>query len=229
MITNACDELSLPRPSIVVSSSDQQARQLLRLANDEGRSLAKRFGWSALTNEQTFTATATSVQVTASAIPTDFAWMVPDTFWNRTSRRQIFGPIDNTEWQQIQGSLVSSINPAFRIRGGTIHMTPTPTTGDTCAYEYISTKWCQSSGGTAQTAWAADSDTGKLDESLMTLGIVWRFLQAKGLDYQGQMSNYEREVTDAILRDGSRSRLSMDMRSGTRRPQAPIMPDTLVF
>jgi hypothetical protein len=229
LIQNVCDELTLPRPSVVAGGTDQQIRQLFQLANTEGRSLAKRHGWQVLTSEQTFTTTATTVQVTASAIPSDFAWILPETMWNRTSRRRVYGPIDNQEWQEIQGSSIQSINPAFRIRSNTIHITPAPTTGQTVAYEYVSKNWCQSSGGTAQSVWTADSDTGKLDENIMKLGIIWRFKAVKKMDYATELSNYEREVTDAIMRDGSRPRLSTNMVSGQRVPRAPLTPDTLEF
>jgi hypothetical protein len=229
IVKDACDELSLPRPTAVITATDPQVRQLLRLANVEGRSLAKRHGWQVLTSEHTFTTTASAVQLTASAIPSDFGWIVPETMWNRSSKRRVYGPIDNQEWQGIQGSSVSSIDPAFRIRGNTILMTPTPTTGHSIYYEYISKNWCQSNAGVAQAAWAADADTGRLDEYLMTLGVVWRFRKAKKLAFADELAVYEREVTDAILRDGSRPRLSLNATSGERSPRPPTTPDTLVF
>lgn len=229
MIQGACDELTLPRPTVVVAATDEQVRQLLRIAQVEGRSLAKRHGWQALSTEQSFTTTATAVQVTASAIPSDLAWIVPETMWNRTLKRRVYGPIDKQEWQETQGTSITQVNPAFRIRGNTILITPTPTTGQSIFYEYISTKWCQSSGGTPAAAWAADTDTGRLDENIMSLGIIWRFRAAKGLPFAPELANYEREVADAIMRDGSRPRLSMDTASTVRAPRAPITPDTLIF
>lgn len=229
IVQGVCDELSLPRPSVVVTSTDQQVRQLLRLANVEGRSLAKRHGWQVLTTEHTFTTTATAVQVTASAIASDFGWIIPETMWNRTSKRRVYGPLDNQDWQQIKGNSINNVNPAFRIRNNTILMTPNPTTGHSIYYEYISKNWCQSSGGTAQSAWAADTDTGRLDEHLMTLGVVWRFKAAKKIQYAEELAAYEREVADAIMRDGSRPRISMNAISGERVPRAPTTPDTIVF
>jgi hypothetical protein len=229
MVKDACDELSLPRPNVVANSTDPQVRQLFRLANVEGRNLAKRHNWQVLTSEHTFTTTATAVQLTASALPTDFNWIIPETMWNRSSRRRVYGPIDNQEWQGIKGSSVNSVDPAFRIKGNTILLTPNPTTGHSIYYEYVSKNWCQSSGGTAQAAWAADTDTGRLDEFLMTLGIVWRFRKAKKLNFADEFAVYEREVTDAIIRDGSRPRLSTNSMSDERSPRPPTTPDTLVF
>jgi hypothetical protein len=229
MVKDACDELSLPRPTVVIAATDPQVRQLLQLANVEGRNLAKRHNWQVLTTEHTFTTTATAVQLTASALPTDFGWIIPETMWNRSSKRRVYGPIDNQEWQQVKGNSVNNVDPAFRIRNNTILLTPNPTTGHSIYYEYVSKNWCQSSGGTGQSRWAADTDTGKLDEFIMTLGLVWRFRKAKKLNFTDELAVYEREVTDAILRDGSRPRLSTNVVSGERVPRAPTTPETLVF
>jgi hypothetical protein len=122
-----------------------------------------------------------------------------------------------------------TVDPAFTVRGGAIYITPTPTAGDTVAYEYVSTKWCQSSGGTAQTEWAADTDTSKLDEALHVLDLIWRFKQAKGLEYAADLAAFERRVTDKLMRDGVKPRISTSEVDYDRIPQGPQVPDTLVF
>lgn len=227
MIQNAARRLSIPVPSVVVASSDIQVLQLLQCAQDEGRSLASRHLWQALTTEKTFTTVAAAAQT--NAIPSDFDRIVPETMYNRTRTRRVWGPVSNDEWQEYQATLAARVDPAFRIRGSSLLITPTPTAGDTVAYEYISKNWCQTSGGTGQSAWAADTDTGVLDEPLMTLGVIWRFRADKGLDYANSQSEYERRVADAILNDGARPRLGMDARPQQFKPTAPTVPDTLVF
>lgn len=227
IIKDACDELTLPRPAVVINDTNDQTRHLLRLAQNEGRSLAKRHAWQALTTEHSFVTVAADAQT--SSIPADFAWIIPDTMFNRTLRRKVWGPLDQASWQETKSSLITTVDPTFRIRGNSILITPEPAAGQSVYYEYISTKWCQSSGGVAQAAWAADSDTGRLDEYLMTLGVIWRFRAGKGLEFSAALAAYEREVADAIIRDGSRPRLSSSTVERNRVPQAPTTPDTLVF
>ena len=65
-------------------------------------------------------------------------------------------------------------------------------------FEYQSNEWCESSGGTGQTAWADDADVGVLDEELMLLGIEWRFRRAKGLSYLGMLNDYNNLVDKRI-------------------------------
>ena len=65
-----------------------------------------------------------------------------------------------------------------------------PTAGDTWTFEYVSSNWCQGASGTAQSAWAEDTDTGILDEKLMKLDIIWRWKASKSLEYADDLSNF---------------------------------------
>lgn len=206
VIQNSCDRLGLTRPSVAYTSSDPQIRQLLGLAQQEGKELAKRHAWQKLTKEKTFTATATEEQ--SSAVPSDFDRFIDETMFNRSRKRPVFGPITPQEWQFTKSVVSTTIVEHWRQRGDSIMLTPTPTAGDTYAYEYVAVNWCQSEAGTAQSAWAADTDTGILPEELMTDGVVWRFLRAKGFDYAEAMRTYELQVAQAVARDGGKKNLN---------------------
>ena len=208
VISGTLARLALPTTTAVIDSTDATVRQLLQLAQREGRELARRATWKALQTEKTFTTVATAAQT--SALPTDLDWIIPDTMFNRTLKRRVQGPVGADEWQLIQSSLSSSVFPAFRIRGTSLLITPTPTAGQTVAYEYMSKYWCASSAGSGQTAWAADADTALLDEELITSGLVWRFKAAKGLGYAADQQAYEIQVMQAIMREGVRPRISTD-------------------
>ncbi len=225
IVSDACDRMGLTRPTSVTTSSDQNVRVLLGLAQEEGKSLAKRHDWQVLQAEHTFA----TVDATASyALPSGFRYIIKDTVFNRTSRRRMVGDLTPDQWQQTQASLVTRVNPAFRIRTNLFYISPTPTAAETIAYEYLSKNWCQSNA-VAQSAWTLDSDTGILDEDLMILGIIWRFRAAKGLDYAESMQTYEMEVNKAIMNDGARTRIDTSCMETDRVPQAPQVPETLVF
>ncbi len=223
----AARKLALDVPSAIVGSTNAQTLLLLEMAQDEGKALAKRHTWQALTAEKTFVTIAAAAQTTS--IPSDFRTLINESIFNRTRNRRVAGPIAPEEWQLIQSSLVTRVDPAYRIRGDVMLLTPTPPAGETVAYEYISKNWCQSSGGTAQSEWLADTDTGKLDEDVMALGVEWRFRSNRGIEFSDLQLEYERQVTDLIIRDGSRKRLSMVSCTSDRIPTAPQVPETLVF
>ena len=209
IINNVQDLVGLPRSNIVVSSTDQNVRTLLALSNREGRLLSRRYGWQAIKKEQTFTGVAADIQT--NAIPSDFDHIVNATAFNRTQTRKLTGPLNDKEWQQ-QKSIVSSVlTDSFRIRGDDFLITPTASTSDTYTYEYISKNWCQSSGGTGQSAWAADADTGVLDEDLMEMGLLWRMLSKSSLEYAEEFRDYELEVNSAMMRDGGKRSLNFSI------------------
>jgi hypothetical protein len=226
IVQHAADRLGLTRPSTVISSPDENARILLGMAQEEGESLADRHTWQALQTEHTF---STADTVASYALPSGFDTLIKDTVFNRTSRRRMQGDLSPSQWQETQASLVTMVNPAFRIRGSLFYISPTPTAVETIAYEYVTKNWCESSGGTAQSAWAADTDVGLLDEELFKLGVIWRYKAKKGFDYAEDMNTYEIAVNKAILKDGARVTIDTSCVERDRVPMSPQVPETLVF
>jgi hypothetical protein len=78
---------------------------------------------------------------------------------------------------------------------------PAPTAGNTIELEYVSRNWCTSAAAVEQNTWLADSDLGRISEELMALGVTWRWLKSKGMDYAEDMATYDREVERACSRD----------------------------
>ncbi len=226
IIQNVADRVGVVRPTSVINSSDQQVLTLLGLAQEEGKDLAKRHTWQALQAEHTF---STADGTASYALPSGFDALIKDTVFNRTRRRRMQGDLTPGQWQETQASLVTMVNPAFRIRGSLFYISPTPSAVETVAYEYVSLNWCQSNTSTGQSAWAADTDTGILNEELMTLGIKWRWKSAKGLDYAEDFTTYEARVNKAILDDGARVRIDTSNSERDRVPRAPQVPETLNF
>jgi hypothetical protein len=200
----AADELGINRPSSVVSSQDQQIQQLLALLNREGKDLAARegmsSGWQQLRKEFTITTVANQA---GYDFPTDLQYFINTTGWDRNRRWPLRGPLSPQEWQYYKSSVVGGVGlqPRFRFMAGQIHFDPTPTvSGNTVVIEYYSDTWCQSVSGTAQRLWASDTDVPLLPDDCFVLGVMWRFLKAKGLDYAEEKSSYEALVSRELSR-----------------------------
>lgn len=213
LIQGACDRMGLARPAAVFSSTNQEVRELLGVAQEEGLQLSQRCDWQEITKEKTFTSLAQETQT--AMVPSDLDRFVPETFWNRTRRRPFWGPVTAQEWQQIKAWTTSPVPEIFRHRGSNILIQPVPTAGHTFAYEYVSTQWCESSGGTDQSAWAADTDVGLLPERLMMLGVVWRFKAMKSFPFETDYQVYESQVQQAMLRN--KPQRTLDLAMGERR------------
>ena len=175
---NAADEIGIDRPSSVVGNTQPSAQKLLRYANKTGTQLMKRVAWQVLRKERTFTSIAGETQT--AILPSDFDRFVPETFWNRTDYYLVTGPVGAVEWQGLKaGGYGGQVK--FAYRGGDVLLIPAPGAGKSLAFEYVSNQWCASSGGTGQTAFAADTDVGTLDEELITRGLKFVYLTDEGL------------------------------------------------
>lgn len=208
IVQDACDRLSLPRPTAVVSSTDQTVRQFLALAKVEAEDLARtpEHGWQAMVREHTFSTVAAQEQV--GAVPADLDYCIPDAAYNRTTNRKLVGPLDAHQWQAQMAYSTLAAQDVFRIRGGVFLFLDPPPAGQIIAYEYSSAWYARSSAGQRKAAFTADEDETFLPEALITHGLVWRWKQAKGLDYGEDMITYGRAVSRAIARDGGMKALS---------------------
>lgn len=208
IIQEVTGALSLVQPAAVAGSVDRQVVQLFSLANEAGRELARAHHWQALQEEANFITVTADAQ--PAAIPADFDRFVPNSFFNRTTRRPMTGPITTRQWQWIKAQPVySTVYLAFRQRTGQFLVAPQPPAGQEIYYEYISVNWAKSALGVGQPAYAADTDTSYLDETLIQLSLKWRFLRAKGLDYAEEFNTFETELEKAKGRDGGTTMLSL--------------------
>ena len=175
-------------------------------ANREGKSLVSGYDWQTLVKEETHTTIAAESQGVMTTIASDFLRFSNDTMWNRTTNRKFYGPLNNTEWQTLKGIVVNGVTNYFRIRGNLLLLNPIPTVGQSLVFEYIGKNWVDTTGdGSANaTSYAADANTTVLDEDLITLGVVWRFLKQKGLPYDNQFQEYQMKLSEKQAKDGAK-------------------------
>lgn len=209
LVTDAADELSLARPADISDVTDDNTSQkLIRHLTRTCRQLNAEYDWARLRREKTFTSVAAQEQT--NAIPEDFQRFVKDTFWNRTTRTKVYGPIDPSEWQQREAAVNTSPYQNFIIRGTSLLLTPAPSSGWTMAYEYI-TKYIGLAvdGTTERNTFTGDDDTTYFDDELVILGTVWRYRKAEGLDYSEEFREYQMRRANLIKMDGGRRTLDM--------------------
>lgn len=216
LIRAVCGTIGIQRPSSVVGSGDVQVVQLGELLNEEGSELASRYDWSRLIREATFNTLAQEDQGELETIigaPNAYRHIVNETIWNRTTKEPIYGPRAPRIWQGFKALVVTGPYPEYRIRGGNLLMIPTPSAGDSCYFEYVTKNWIESSDGVSQRSRIAnDEDVFLLDDELIRQGVIWRWRAAKGLDFSSDYQKYESRVIDAMAKDGTKPRLSLDDR-----------------
>lgn len=219
IISNAATKIGVSVPYSVIGNTSQEVAELLSFAQEEGRELVRRHNWQAIRKEKTFTSLAAEEQ---EALPSDFDHFINETFWNRTRKHPLFGPLTPQQWQYNKSWVSSPVTDSFTVRGNKILINPVPAAGQTIAYEYISKNFCQTSGGTGQSEWASDTDTGVLEESLMELGIIVRFKLSKGLDAAADIAKYDTQVMVAKGIESPKATLNMSNKAPTVGPNAIV-------
>lgn len=216
MSQDVTDEIGVERPSTIIGNTgNDTAKRLLQVAQRTGKELSKTHYWTVLQTEHTFN---TASSTASYNLPSDFDRMIPYTQWDRANEWRLSGPRSPQDWQFIKSG-VAEEGPRreYRIKpdSGTnkFFISPTPSAseaGEELVFEYISKNWCESSSGTGQTEFQADSDVVRLDGELFRLGMIWRFKRALGMSYLVEFDEYQRMLNVRKAGDTDMPRLRMD-------------------
>lgn len=223
LIQRFCERNNLDVPATVYGSTDPQVLQIKALLEEEGNDLSRRGDWNELTFEATHTTVATESQGAMNVIATNgFRNIKNDTIWDRSLRLPL-PVLNDVEWAAQKGFATTGPNYSVRVRGGLLLANPTPTAGNTWAFEYISKNWILGANGTSyKQFFTLDTDNPLLPEELLTLGLRWRWKKEKGFDYAEDFNTYEKQVMQALGQDGMKKRLSMDGGSSNAMPHIAI-------
>ena len=207
-------------PATVVGSTDDGVLQMLALLEEEGNDLASRGAWESLTREATLTTVATESQGTVASIATNgFRYIKNQTIWDRTDKLPVLGATDSVDWQALKAMASTGPRYQYRIRGGELLVNPVPAAGHDWRFEYVSQNWILGADGTTYKQYATlDTDTVLLPETLLIMGLRWRWLKEKGLNYAESFNSYEAQVKDALGRDGGKPVLQMEMDDRRAKP-----------
>jgi hypothetical protein len=200
---NAIARLIAQKPDAVFSSTDQIAVEIAALANEAAADIAAAHDWQALTTLNTFTGDSATE---SWPLPSDYDRMVNGTdvhsgtwIWQRYTNTGLDG------WLQLK-ALMPAIPPGYwNILGGSMGFIPTIATGDLAQFYYIRNTWALSAAGTPKAEFDRDDDSFALKERVLTLALIWRWKQIKGMTYDEDIKNYDIALSQAMARDkGSR-------------------------
>jgi len=161
MFQRICNEVGLPEPTLIVTSTSRDIKQLLATTYRVGNDI-RRFGWSKLQRE----ASITLVDGQQSyALPSDLDYEIAETHWDETNSWPLLGPLSPSEWQSLQNDIISSseFERKYRVKGyasNQFFIDPTPDStnaGDILTYEYQSLNWIRPKTWTTSTVFTAGS------------------------------------------------------------------------
>ena len=210
-------------PTSVLSNTDDGIQQVYALILEEGEDLLTRGDWQQLVKEATHTTVATESQGLITAIATDgFQRFKNETFWNRSNQLPIY-IVEGQEWQALKAVTNTGPNYQVRLRGNELLANPVPDAGLTWVFEYVSNKWITSAdGATLKSDFTVDTDLMLFPESLVKMGLRWRWKKEKGFEYAEDFRTYESALKHALGSNGLNQILDMgksNKRIGVSVPQ----------
>lgn len=215
--------------SSIIGNNDEIAQLLLSLSNRTGQLLRWR-AWQVLQKEATITTIAGTEYYPK---PSDLLRIIQDTMWDRTNYWKMRGSLTPLEWQVYKSGLAQvTARKRFRLWNNLIYVFPIPEVdGDEFVYEYVSKYWVvddiAAPSPQYRTHFQSDSDQSLINEELISLGVLYRFLERKGFAYQEAKDEFNRQLDVEFGVDTPKEILNMGApRSDQYWPPLPLIPIT---
>lgn len=221
-----CKLHALNVPTSVIGSTDTGVVQLQAIVDEVLGEIVTESDFNVTTQEATFTVIPSEDQGSIYTLaPNGYQFMIFETFYDRTLGRPLYGPVDETEWQQLKALPSAGVFYKYRIRQDRLLLYPAPVTPySLMAFEYMSS-WCvKSSTGTLKAGITDDADVFVFPENIIKKGLMFRWKQIKGLPYQADETQYYNLLNNYIAKDKVKRRIdladgaSVDLKPGVFVP-----------
>jgi len=206
------------RPAAVVSSQNEMEVEITNIAQEAAVEIMKSHDWQNLTEFYTLTGTGEETY----PLPADYDRMV--------QASEVYDP-NSWAWgyEHINdyGVWLTQISRGFyaapgawMIRKNLFHFAPGPSIGQEAVFPYISKNIFTDANGSPKARITNDTDSFILDERLLKLSIIWRWLALKKMDFTEELRTYENALSQEQVRDGG----ARVIRRNSRRVPSGVRP-----
>jgi len=203
-IQGAAAVIGIEVPTAVYSEVDREMVELQHLCNEMATRIYKEHDWELLKTLETITGDGSTL---TWSLPSDYGRQVKDmNLWSSRIETPLTHIVSTDKWLELDVQAYQYVIGVWQKIGGVISIKPATLSTETVKYYYISNLIVSPSGaGSDKVAFTDDTDTFRLDERLLKLGMIWQWRANKGLPYGEDMENYENALGQLINEDkGSR-------------------------
>jgi hypothetical protein len=143
--------------------------------------------------------------------------MIDQTWWNRTNRLPLGGPLSPQEWQYLKARLVGVVfTVLFRPLDGQISLYPDTNTpgGYDIAFEYVSRWWVGTSTATTGDAPSSGSQYIWFEPQLVLRLLKLAFKKETGFEAEAAQNDYDATLAACIESDSPAPVLRLDQGTG---------------
>lgn len=184
IVNQAASECGLLPITDVFATSDPSFKQMTYLLTSCGRDLVEEYPWNRVI--RTHEITVAGGDDGKYTLPSDFAYMINQTGWNRSLGEMMGGPAGDQLWANIEANnTVAPLYITFHFREGEFWVWPQPpAVGTVISFDYASRGWALSGndGTTLTDRIETAADIVLIEPTLITKMLKSRFLNARGFD-----------------------------------------------
>lgn len=212
----AAPRIGLSVPSAVFSATSKDAIDLQEIAKDTADMIARAHPWQKFSTIKTHAGDGSTEDFN---LADDYSWMPDDgDIWSTAQRRPLTKVQSQNDWLGMVLIGTSLVTNAWIIYGGQLHIRHALSASDTAKYFYQSNFSVAPATGANKAAFTLDTDSFRLDEQLLKLGVIYKWKEMKELPYAQHMDNYEDLKEKLIARDKGATAIVL----GSRRMPAGV-------
>lgn len=214
--------------STISGNTDKTAKQILAIANQELRSLGKRFDWRHCIVEYEFDTVVDQVEY---ALPEDYEKLVKDSVYNKDEYYRLRSGVSEAQWNQWKHGLLGSIShQRYRITldgvAPVFLLSPAPSSAESLVLFYKSSHFAYDNSNTAKAQYENDDDRARIPEDVVEMGVLWRFKRAKGLDFSAELAEYNEMTKTRFAQTLGESELPIPNNNFTPELTDGYVPDS---
>jgi hypothetical protein len=203
VVKDVCAVVGVAVPTTVTAgiAANRTAQEMLALANEMAQRISyDTRDWTLFRKVQTYTGDGV---LPGFPLPADYKRMLlTSNVWRstQTSYPMRFVP-DTDEWMNRRARNYYDASGEWTMLGGEMKIAPTLATGTTVYFSYLEKNCIDLTSGGVGDAFMADTDSFRLDERLLKLGMVWQWKANKGTSYAEDMGTYTDALATAMGHD----------------------------
>lgn len=203
VVKDVCAATGVAVPTAVFSAinSNRTMQEMLSLANEMAQRTAYDMReWRQLKASQTYAGDGVT---TAYNLPANYKRMLTTSnVWRSTSALQPMRFISDTdEWYQRRRLNRADAWGEWTLQGNQMLLDAVMAPGVTATYAYLDKNCINLTSGGAGDAFMQDSDSYRLDERLLKLGMIWQWKALKGSPYAEDMGTWSDAIAMAMGTD----------------------------
>ena len=199
-VQQASIQLSLPSPTGVYDSRDENALVMGSVANLAGVMVSEAFDWQAL--RKVFTIIGDGVRK-AWDLPEDFSRFVDGTGWSHAIRRPVT-VVNAQQWANHEAWLSPiALGPVCRIIADQLRFMSTPAVNEVITFEYVDANWVIDAdvATTYKQRANKNGDVPRFDWLLMVHAIKTKWLEHKGMNTTAAQADFNERLAQLMQRD----------------------------